>query len=148
MTKHQLNIYKNKRLYLVLASYLALSSLTALASTPAEQQAQWGVAARAQDAGFAPSAARGKALYERPFNRSADMPNCVACHTANPNQQGKHAITGKSIAPMAPAANPERFADAAKTEKWFKRNCNDVIGRECTAAEKSDFVEFLVKGAK
>jgi cytochrome c553 len=148
MTKHQLNIYKNKRLYLVLASYLALSSLTALASTPTEQQAQWGVAARAQDAGFAPSATRGKALYERPFNRSADMPNCVACHTTNPNQQGKHAITGKSIAPMAPAANPERFADAAKTEKWFKRNCNDVIGRECTAAEKSDFVEFLVKGAK
>ena len=25
----------------------------------------------------------------------------------------------------------ERFADAAKTEKWFRRNCNDVVGREC-----------------
>ncbi len=127
---------------------LGLTGISARASTPAEQQAQWAVAARAHDASFAPSAARGKALYERPFNRSAEMPNCVACHTANPNQQGKHAVTGKSIAPLSPTANPDRFADAAKTEKWFKRNCNDVIGRECTAAEKSDFVEFLMKGAK
>lgn len=131
-----------------LGTTLALLSSAVLASTPAEQQAQWNVAARATDPGYAPSAARGKALYERMFNRSPEMPNCVACHTANPTQQGKHAVTGKSIAPMAPSANPERFTDAAKTEKWFKRNCNDVVGRECTAAEKSDFVEFLVKAAK
>jgi cytochrome c553 len=133
---------------LSLGTALGLLANSALAVTHTEQQAQWNVTARAAEPGFAPSAARGKALYERSFNRSAEMPNCVACHTANPTQQGKHAVTGKSIAPMAPSANPERFADAAKTEKWFKRNCNDVVGRECTAAEKSDFVEFLVKGAK
>jgi mono/diheme cytochrome c family protein len=131
-----------------LGAALAMMTSAAQASSPAEQQAQWNVAARATDAGYAPSAARGKALYERAFNRSAEMPNCVACHTSNPAQQGKHAVTGKAIAPMAPSANAERFADAAKTEKWFKRNCNDVVGRECTAAEKSDFVEFLVKAAK
>jgi cytochrome c peroxidase len=133
---------------LSLGTALSMLASAALAVTPAEQQAQWNVAARATDPSYAPSATRGKALYERAFNRSAEMPNCVACHTSNPAQQGKHAVTGKVIAPMAPSANPERFADAAKTEKWFKRNCNDVVGRECTAAEKSDFVEFLVKGAK
>jgi cytochrome c peroxidase len=131
-----------------LSTGLALTSNAVQASSPVEQQAQWGIAARAMDPAYAPSAMRGKALYERAFSRSAEMPNCAACHTANPTQQGKHAITGKSIAPMAPAANPERFTDAAKTEKWFKRNCNDVIGRECTVAEKSDFLEFLVKGVK
>jgi mono/diheme cytochrome c family protein len=135
-------------LSLGLSAVLALLSSAAQASSPIEQQAQWGIAARATDPGYAPSASRGKALYDRAFGRSAEMPNCAACHTANPNQQGKHAVTGKSIAPMAPSANPERFTDAAKTEKWFKRNCNDVIGRECTATEKSDFVEFLMKGVK
>ena len=53
------------------------------------------------------------------------------------------AATGKPIAAMAPAFNPERFTDAAKTEKWFRRNCNDVIGRECSAAEKADVLGWL-----
>ena len=30
----------------------------------------------------------------------------------------------------------------AKTEKWFRRNCNDVIGRECSRAEKADMIEL------
>jgi len=29
-------------------------------------------------------------------------------------------------------------------EKWFKRNCKDVLARECTAQEKADFVAFLI----
>jgi hypothetical protein len=41
--------------------------------------------------------------------------------------------------------NAGRFTDAAKTEKWFKRNCIEVIGKECTAAEKADFVAYLTK---
>ena len=45
---------------------------------------------------------------------------------------------------MAPAVNPERFTDAAKTEKWFRRNCNDVAGRECTPAEKADVLAWLL----
>ena len=44
---------------------------------------------------------------------------------------------------MAPAFNAERFTDAAKVEKWFRRNCNDVVGRECTAAEKADVLAWL-----
>ena len=70
--------------------------------------------------------------------------SCASCHGALPTQGGKHANTGKPIAPLAPAFNPERFTDAAKTEKWFRRNCNDVMGRECTAAEKADLLTWLL----
>lgn len=27
-------------------------------------------------------------------------------------------------------------------EKWFRRNCTEVVGRECSAAEKADFIVF------
>jgi len=69
--------------------------------------------------------------------------SCSSCHGAVPTQTGKHASTGKPIAALAPAFNPERFVDAAKTEKWFRRNCNDVIGRECSPAEKADVISWL-----
>ena len=68
---------------------------------------------------------------------------CATCHGAPPIREGKHAATGKAIAPLAPAFNPQRFTDAAKTEKWFRRNCNDVLGRECNAQEKADVVAWL-----
>lgn len=57
---------------------------------------------------------------------------------------GKHASTGKSIGALAPAANAQRFTDPAKVEKWFRRNCNDVLGRECTPAEKADVLAWLM----
>ena len=69
---------------------------------------------------------------------------CSSCHGATPTGTGKHASTGKEIKPMAPAFNDQRFADVAKTEKWFRRNCNDVLGRECTAAEKADVLSWLL----
>ena len=71
--------------------------------------------------------------------------SCASCHGAPPTGDGKHASTGKRIAPLAPAANPERFTVEAKTEKWFRRNCNDVLGRACTAAEKADVLAYLLK---
>lgn len=70
--------------------------------------------------------------------------SCSSCHGAVPAQPGKHASTGKSIGALAPALNPDRFTDAAKTEKWFRRNCNDVLGRECTVAEKADVLSWLM----
>jgi Domain of unknown function (DUF1924) len=73
------------------------------------------------------------------------MASCATCHTANPKAVGKHAMTGKEIPALSPSSNPERFTDAKKSEKWFKRNCNDVIGRECTAAEKSDLTAWLLQ---
>jgi hypothetical protein len=61
-----------------------------------------------------------------------------------PTQAGKHAATGKPIGPLAPAFTPERFTDPAKADKWFRRNCNDVVGRDCTAAEKADVLSWLL----
>lgn len=85
--------------------------------------------------------ARGQQLFTTRHGREW---SCSSCHGAVPTQAGKHASTGKSIGPLAPAFNPERFTDAAKTEKWFRRNCNDVVGRECTAAEKADVASWLL----
>ena len=70
--------------------------------------------------------------------------SCSSCHGVSPTQEGKHASTGKAIRPLAPAFNPERFTDTAKTEKWFRRNCNDVVGRECTPTEKADVLAWLL----
>ena len=61
-----------------------------------------------------------------------------------PTQSGKHAATGKAINALAPAFNSERFTDATRTDKWFRRNCNDVLGRECTPAEKADVLSWLL----
>ena len=57
---------------------------------------------------------------------------------------GKHATTGKAITALTPAGDAARFTDAAKTERWFKRNCNDVLGRECTAGEKANVLAWLI----
>jgi hypothetical protein len=91
------------------------------------------------------SAARGGDFYARRFAVSAKMPGCATCHTDNPTQPGRHAVTGKDIKPLAPMANAERFTDPAKVEKWFKRNCKEVVGRECSAGEKADFIAFLME---
>jgi hypothetical protein len=53
-------------------------------------------------------------------------------------------VTGKAIEPLAPVTQPTRLADRARAEKWFRRNCKDVLARECTAAEKADVVAWLV----
>ena len=50
----------------------------------------------------------------------------------------------KEIEPMAPIVNAKRITDPAKVEKWFGRNCKDVLGRICSAEEKADFVAFLL----
>ena len=83
---------------------------------------------------------RGQQLFTTRHGREW---SCSTCHGAVPTEAGRHASTGKPIAPLAPAVNPDRFVDAAKTEKWFRRNCNDVMGRECSAAEKADVISWL-----
>lgn len=119
------------------AALIAAASLgsTATAATPADLQAGYSVLS-----GTAAVPDRGRQLFTSRHGRDW---SCSSCHGAVPTQAGKHASTGKSIAPLAPAFNPERFVDAAKTEKWFRRNCNDVMGRECSAAEKADVVGWL-----
>ena len=60
-----------------------------------------------------------------------------------PTTPTRHASTGKTITPLAPAFNPERFTETAKVDKWFKRNCNEVLGRACSPLEKGDWLTFV-----
>jgi hypothetical protein len=54
------------------------------------------------------------------------------------------ALTGKTIEPVAVSVTPTRYTDPAKVEKWFKRNCTEVLGRECTPQEKGDWLTFVI----
>lgn len=98
-------------------------------------------AAYATQAGVPALPSRGQHFFNTVHSREW---SCASCHGAVPTQAGRHAATGKPIAALAPAFNPERFTDSAKVEKWFRRNCNDVLGRECTAAEKADVLGWLL----
>lgn len=69
---------------------------------------------------------------------------CASCHGTPPTQQGKHASTAKLIDPLAPAFNPKTFTDTARVDKWLRRNCKDVLDRECTSAEKADILAYLI----
>jgi mono/diheme cytochrome c family protein len=127
-----------------LAATVLIATLAgpALAATPAEIQAGFAAQARRDDPAFAAfSAERGRQFFAATHGKEW---SCTSCHTANPAAAGKHTVTGKPIAPLAPAANPERFATPAKVDKWFTRNCNDVAGRPCTAREKGDVLAWLL----
>ena len=124
----------------------ALFATTVQAATPADLLGTYRTEAAQQAAGFQPSAQRGAEFFARRFAVSAKMPACSSCHTDNPAQAGRHVVTDKTIKPLAPAANAERFTDLAKADKWFRRNCTEVVGRECSAAEKADFVAYVTGG--
>lgn len=125
---------------------LLLAALPAAADTPQQLIAGYAAQAAGAQPGFTPSAERGRQFYQNRFAQAEKMPNCATCHTDKPTAQGTHVITGKAIQPLAPAANPERLTSSSKVEKWFKRNCSEVVGRECTPAEKADFLQFLANG--
>ena len=111
--------------------------MTVEVPTKAEHEA----VAKTAAAKTAADPARGQKLFTTTGTKER---SCSSCHGSTPTGTGKHASTGKAIQPLAPAANAERFADPAKTEKWFRRNCNDVLGRECSAGEKADVLAWLM----
>ncbi len=100
-----------------------------------EQLNRWSVAAGAPG-----RVAQGQAFFNNPHG--GDW-SCASCHGMPPTRPGKHAGTGKAIAPLAPGFNPKAFTDEAKVDKWFRRNCKDVLGRECSATEKADVLAYL-----
>jgi hypothetical protein len=114
---------------------------TGLAATPNSILETYSRAAGAGSAAYAASAARGRTPFTARHGKDW---SCSTCHTSNPRGAGRHTVTGKTIAPLAPGANPERFSDERKVEKWFTRNCRDVLGRECTPAEKADIMAWLI----
>ncbi len=120
---------------LSLACVLALSA-TAYAADAQSQLRRW-----EQLAGQAGVAARGEQFFN---SKHGNDWSCASCHGMPPTQMGKHASTGKAIEPLAPATNAKRLIDDAKVDKWFRRNCKDVLSRECTPIEKADVLAYLV----
>lgn len=130
---------------LVISAAIVVSSAVACYAASAARQAvldHFKAAAEASGQPFSGfSAERGKAFFLASHG-SGDTPSCSTCHTTDPTATG-HTRVGKAIQPMAVSANPDRFTDLAKVEKWFRRNCHTVLGRDCTAAEKGDFITFM-----
>ncbi len=116
---------------------LLTAALPAWATPPAELLAGY------QAPGFKADVQRGRAFFLAKHATAQGEQSCSTCHTPNPLDRGK-TRAGKIIDPLAPVANPARFTDPAKVEKWFRRNCGDVLGRTCTANEKADFIAFLL----
>jgi hypothetical protein len=127
------------------AAVVLLASAAALAD-PARDAILAALAeqAKSADAAFAGfSADRGQAFWVATHSGGKpDTPSCTTCHSTDPKTSGQ-TRAGQSIAPMAVSITPTRFTDPEKVAKWFLRNCNSVLGRECTAVEKGDVITYL-----
>lgn len=120
------------------AAVLAPWPATAWADTPAEL-----VAGYSAKAGAPAQPEKGQKFFTTNFGREMGL-SCSSCHGATPVRTGRDVVTEKPIAPLAPAANARRFSDRSKVEFWFGQNCKDVVGRDCTAAEKADLISWLM----
>lgn len=125
--------------------FLLTFPLIASAAPRDEILGQYAVAAKAALPTFSGfSAKRGEALHFGHFTGGKpDTPSCTTCHGDSPRRAGR-TPAGKSIEPVAMSVSPTRYADAAKVEKWFSRNCTQVLGRECTPLEKGDWLTFVI----
>ena len=126
----------------VASALLALQLGATASAAPTDLLRDYETAARQVSPGFSVSAQRGAQFFR---STHAGEWSCASCHTGKPVVAGQHAKTGKTIAPLSPTANADRFSDVAKVEKWFKRNCNDVLSRQCTAQEKGDVLIWLMQ---
>jgi hypothetical protein len=97
---------------------------------------------RYQKQGGTPFSAKSGELY---WNKEVNGRSCTTCHTHSVKAEGQHKRTGKIILPIAPSVNPKRLTNRKKIEKWFLRNCKWTYGRECSAQEKGDILQWLKK---
>ena len=126
---------KSMSLLLACAAFLGAQALAA-DTPPAAQLSQ-----RSAAAGKPGNVAQGQVFFN---SQHGGQWSCASCHGTPPTGDGKHASTGKAIKPLAPAFNPQVFTDSARVDKWFRRNCKDVLSRECSAAEKADVMAYLL----
>jgi len=127
---------------------IALTAALLLATPAVAQDANDTTAAAqiarfAAEAGITASAEAGMAFFlASQTGGGEDTPSCTTCHTADPKAMGM-ARTGKEIEPMALSVNPKRFTDTEFIDKWFGRNCDSVLGRECSATEKANVLAYF-----
>jgi len=128
-------LHRFARTLIIAAAAASTGLLHAADTNPATELARFQT-----EAGAPADAARGQRFFAQNHGREW---SCTSCHGNPPTAPGRHASTGKALRPLAPAANPESLTDRAKVDKWFRRNCGDVLGRACTAAEKADVLAYL-----
>lgn len=136
-----------KKLSIVLVALLGLTAFSAQASVAnADKLAKiYTAVAQHADAKFAPSEAEGKAFFNNPVKLANGKETaCASCHTANPADSGKHILTGKAIRPLSPVVNEKRFSDFDKVEGQFTKHCNDILGHDCTAAQKANYITYVL----
>ncbi len=134
------------RALLILPAASALLATVSVEAGPREALLdKFATTAKAADPGFGGfSASRGETLNLTIFAQGkSETPACTTCHTASPLKMGE-TRAGKPIEPMAVSVMPDRYTDPKKVAKWFRRNCKSVLGRECTAQEKGDFLTFMI----
>jgi len=128
-----------------LAATVAFYAVSAMADTRRDAiLVEFLSQAKQEDPSFtAFSAERGKAFFHaKQTGGKPDTQSCTTCHTETPQAKGR-TRAGKEIDPIAVSSTPTRFTDPEEVAKWFGRNCNSVLGRECTAVEKGDFITFM-----
>lgn len=99
--------------------------------------------ARATAPSFSADPGRGKALYFTERDKDGKPTSCATCHTDDARRPGRSPV-GKRIAPLAPSVNPARFSERRQADRWYDRNCKQVLGRPCTAGEKADFLAYVL----
>ncbi|MCW5634627.1 MAG: DUF1924 domain-containing protein [Rubrivivax sp.] len=120
----------------LLAAAAAAHPVLAAGTSPAQQLDRF-----SRQAGAPGDAERGRSFFT---TRHGGEWSCASCHGNPPTATGRHASTGKRLDPLAPAANPQAFTDPVRVDKWLRRNCNDVLARECSPAEKADVLAWLL----
>ena len=123
----------------------ALLPASSVAAPRDELLASLAAAAKAADPAFSGfSAARGEKLHvTRVTGGKAETPSCTSCHGDDPRSAGR-TPAGKTIDALALSVTPTRYGDPAKVDKWFKRNCQEVLGRQCTPLEKGDWLSAMI----
>ena len=133
-------------LAILLLPALWLPVASAASSAPRDALlATLAAAAKEADPAFSGfSASRGEKLHFTRFaGGKAQTPSCTSCHGDNPRGAGR-TPAGKTIDAVALSVTPSRYSDPAKVDKWFKRNCQEVLGRQCTAQEMGDWLTFMI----
>ncbi len=121
---------------MVLLSAISLGSAAVVDDLLTQYRAEGGAPFNAEE---------GKKAWNRlvPDPKTGEERSCAGCHGSDLTRAGKHLQTGKPIGPMAPSTNAKRLTDPKFVEKWFKRNCQWTLGRECTSKEKGMFLTFI-----
>lgn len=143
---------KHQTLILTLLGGLLAFPVQADVATAQKLADKYAAAAKAADPSWTgPAVEAGKAFFTREviqFKGDLNNPGkaiaCASCHTANPADAGKHIVTGKQIPPLSPAVNAKRFADMERVEKAFTKHCNEVVGSDCTPAEKASYITYVM----